>query len=252
MPEQRRLLELDGLRGIAALMVCIYHFNLFVYGATGVDLFFIISGFVIYMSLTHTKTVEAFWVARVIRLYPAYWASIIIAVVSFALLAHQHIEHDANFIIGNVTMLQPVFRSQNLVVAYWTLYIELNFYVLISLIWSIKQFKNIELVVFMIMLAMACFIVTYQLLNNSSPSYTRLFIVFRSLFPLISHFQLFAAGILFYMIYTKGASYFRLLLLLFSYVLVADTHRTGGFVFYFLSLSEHMVCCLIYYILFFW
>lgn len=57
--KNKRYLELDSLRGIAVLMVFLFHFVMiteehydwFVYGTTGVDLFFIISGFVITRSI---------------------------------------------------------------------------------------------------------------------------------------------------------------------------------------------------------
>ena len=63
-----RLLELDALRGIAALMVVLFHFTMdrpemnlgFKYGVTGVDFFFIISGFVIFLTLSNTKNWKDF------------------------------------------------------------------------------------------------------------------------------------------------------------------------------------------------
>ncbi|NNU33532.1 acyltransferase [Mucilaginibacter sp. S1162] len=58
-----RILELDALRGIAALLVVAFHFNIplrdklsLQWGVTGVDLFFMISGFVILLTLKNTKT----------------------------------------------------------------------------------------------------------------------------------------------------------------------------------------------------
>jgi len=44
--QKRRVLELDSLRGIAALSVCFFHFGFFKFGIAGVELFFMISGFV--------------------------------------------------------------------------------------------------------------------------------------------------------------------------------------------------------------
>ena len=134
MSEKKRFLELDGLRGIAALLVCLFHFDLLKYGTTGVDLFFMISGFVIYMSITTAKTIGDFWISRFIRLYPVYWLSIPIAIISFVLFGNQHISHQFNFILGNVTMLQPVFRTTELVGAYWTLYVNIAILFLSALI----------------------------------------------------------------------------------------------------------------------
>ena len=57
--------------------------SLFKYGSIGVDLFFVISGFVIYLSTSgKTQTPKTFALHRVARIVPAYWLfSIITAVV---------------------------------------------------------------------------------------------------------------------------------------------------------------------------
>lgn len=82
-----RFRELDGLRGIAALAVVLSHFTgthnlryvddpapLFDawWGGFGVQLFFMISGFVILMSAERARRASDFAIARIARLYPAY------------------------------------------------------------------------------------------------------------------------------------------------------------------------------------
>lgn len=89
---KNRFTELDALRGIAVMLVLIshytwaydlnsgdYHFEIledhkfhFLYGAFGVQIFFVISGFVIFMTLEHTKSAAHFAVNRFARLYPTY------------------------------------------------------------------------------------------------------------------------------------------------------------------------------------
>lgn len=83
-----RVIELDALRGLAALCFVLYHFTWFIdtvlpgarlpafqlrWGCYGVQLFFAISGFVILMTLDRTVTVRQFARARFRRLFPAYW-----------------------------------------------------------------------------------------------------------------------------------------------------------------------------------
>lgn len=74
---------LDGMRGVAALMVAVYHFeqraknaDVHVWGYLAVDLFFALSGFVIatnYISrMSNGLTVARFMKIRTIRLYPLY------------------------------------------------------------------------------------------------------------------------------------------------------------------------------------
>lgn len=83
------LTSIQGLRAIAAWLVVGHHFSqLYLpadttgrlaglfheYGAIGVDLFFAISGFVVFISIQKkTPTVRAFTVNRLVRILPAYW-----------------------------------------------------------------------------------------------------------------------------------------------------------------------------------
>ena len=86
-----RMVELDALRGIAAVAVLGYHFTTryqeqighvggmpadLSVGRYGVHLFFLISGFVIFMTLERTRTVADFAVSRFSRLFPGYWAAL--------------------------------------------------------------------------------------------------------------------------------------------------------------------------------
>jgi len=102
----RRLAYIDGLRGVAALMVVVQHgmetafshapadsalrqvvklvflddFNI---GRVGVVAFFCISGFVVPFSFAGPAPLRAFVVSRFFRLYPAYWLSILCAVIVY-------------------------------------------------------------------------------------------------------------------------------------------------------------------------
>ena len=93
---QDRLSNLDILRGLAALAVCLFHFDrdslfkgtfypeIAQFGYLGVNVFFVISGFIIPLSLAKAgftlKGIWAFWMARFLRLYPAYFATALLAV----------------------------------------------------------------------------------------------------------------------------------------------------------------------------
>ena len=94
--KNRRFAELDSLRGIAALLVMLshytwaydYHFGTlgdhffqFPYGDFGVQVFFIISGFVIFMSLEKAKSIKEFIIGRFTRLYPTYWFCMVLTLV---------------------------------------------------------------------------------------------------------------------------------------------------------------------------
>ena len=92
----KRLHEIDGLRAVAILSVLLIHFtphsNAYLLGWVGVDLFFVISGYLITTILlglrNHPRPYRVFYWRRSIRILPAYYAVIaVVAVV--AALAHE-------------------------------------------------------------------------------------------------------------------------------------------------------------------
>ena len=140
---KRRLIEVDSLRGLAALAVVLYHFTTrftelyspnppptfaFPDGHYGVNLFFIISGFVIFMTLEKTSRPLDFVVSRFSRLFPAYWAAIIITFSITHLLGLPGKLVDITAAVGNLIMIHGFFRIPHVDGVYWTLEVELLFY----------------------------------------------------------------------------------------------------------------------------
>ena len=142
-PGSQRLEQLDALRGIAALVVVLFHFtfqfNLLYghvgeplvsvpWGHYGVNLFFMISGFVIFMTLSRTQHVADFIVSRFSRLYPAYWVAIALTLLIVGLLGLPGKEVGVSTALLNLLMFQGLFKVANVDGVYWTLVIELLFY----------------------------------------------------------------------------------------------------------------------------
>lgn len=139
---RKRNLGLDALRGVAALGVAVTHFLNTYYkiyggkplmpvnlGAPAVYLFFIISGFVILMTLDRSKTVWDFALARFARLYPVFWVSAALTFVVVRLTGlpeNQVTNRDA---ILNVTMVPAVFGAKPMDMVYWSLEPEIFFYI---------------------------------------------------------------------------------------------------------------------------
>ncbi|MEU3753300.1 acyltransferase [Streptomyces olivoreticuli] len=148
-----RLAALDGLRLFAALMVVAYHYVAFgsgvwarpspavfptaflpaSYGWLGVQLFFLISGFVICMSCWG-KSVGEFAVSRVTRLFPAYWFGVLaVALVTYMWPAVDETLRPRDIAV-NLTMLQAPLGVDAVDGVYWTLWVEMRFYLLFALI----------------------------------------------------------------------------------------------------------------------
>ncbi|MFD0272435.1 acyltransferase family protein [Kitasatospora sp. NPDC127111] len=156
-----RLYALDGMRLFAALSVLSFHWTAYVgisgvwqgvtpkevlplvnrmaaYGWLGVELFFVISGFVICMSCWGKRPGE-FFVSRVVRLYPGYWAGI--ALTSLVVLNLKQFARsgagdglNASTILGNLTMLQTPLGMRHVDGVYWTLWVEMRFYLLFAIV----------------------------------------------------------------------------------------------------------------------
>ncbi|MEU6761399.1 acyltransferase [Streptomyces sp. NPDC046853] len=150
-----RLRALDGLRLIAALMVAAYHYggrdgeiseawgnspqlqfptahSWFAYGCLGVQIFFVISGFVICMS-GWGRPLRAFFASRVSRLFPSYWAAIVLVTAVFALPVVAYEAVSPSDALVNLTMLQQPLGVDRVLGVCWTLWAELRFYALFAL-----------------------------------------------------------------------------------------------------------------------
>ncbi len=156
-----RFRELDGLRGIAAFGVVLSHFILAYderyvddprafggasvgeviseIGAYGVNLFFLISGFVVLVSARRAKRPSDFVISRFSRLYPPYWVALVLAVVLAWVASIPHVPLDWKTIVANLSMVQRWFLQSNVDGVYWTLAVEMQFYVLLLILLLITK-----------------------------------------------------------------------------------------------------------------
>lgn len=213
-PSTSRIVELDALRGIAALGVVFYHYTLRydqIYGHTsplpitvsagryGVLLFFMISGFVILMSLEHTKRIQDFVVKRVVRLYPTYWVAIALTFSLVAVLGLPGREVSASDAVLNSLMVHPFWGIPNVDGVYWTLLIELIFYIVMVGVCLLRLLPHIEWVV-MVWLGINT-LENHNLLIEIPEQFERWFI--------LDYGYLFMMGIIFYRVWQHGGSVVR-------------------------------------------
>jgi peptidoglycan/LPS O-acetylase OafA/YrhL len=149
-PAAPRLGWLDALRGFAALTVVLFHLSPFVlgselhlrifrhidFGKYGVLLFFLVSGYVIPMSLERHGSLRRFWVGRLFRIYPAYLATIAVVLLLVAAgLAHlpgSVRAHPAAAVLAHATMLSDLLGVRGVVRVFWTLAYEMVFYLVVA------------------------------------------------------------------------------------------------------------------------
>jgi peptidoglycan/LPS O-acetylase OafA/YrhL len=160
----RRLELLDYGRFFAAIIVVLFHytFNGIVngkidsldhidslieftkYGYLGVELFFMISGFVIFNSAKN-RTPAQFAVSRAIRLYPSYWFAVIFTSIFAWYWGGDLMSVNPNQIIMNFTLLQNYLNIAHVDGVYWTLVYEIKFYALVFFLLIIGLQKHLNL-----------------------------------------------------------------------------------------------------------
>jgi peptidoglycan/LPS O-acetylase OafA/YrhL len=189
-----RLFFLDGLRGIAILLVVVYHAYadwtldlpyhqhyagvlFFQYGHYGVQLFFMISGFVIALTLENCNGLGEFIYRRWLRLFPAMCIATLLIVLTAPLLSarpHAIILKDTlpGLLLIDPDLLNTLFnfKLNSLEVPFWTLYIEFKFYVLAGLLYFAFGIKKMIAVIVIMFFCTVAFELTYQLLPQDLAS----------------------------------------------------------------------------------
>lgn len=136
-----RYAALDALRGIAALAVVLFHYTVrypdfhptgeapfaFAWGLYGVHLFFMISGFVILMSLSASGG-AGFVRSRFIRLFPVFWAAVLLTSAVLLIAPGIGAAPGPLQFAANLTMAEEYLHIAPIDGAYWSLTYELGFY----------------------------------------------------------------------------------------------------------------------------
>jgi peptidoglycan/LPS O-acetylase OafA/YrhL len=152
----RRVPELDGIRGLAILMILVFHhlwntldrstwpavFDVIQFGWTGVDLFFVLSGFLIGGILIDNRSsptyFKAFYFRRLCRIVPLYFAVLVAffalrALVSSPWLFDHTLPSWSYFLFAQNLLMRGSSINYGLGVT-WSLAIEEQFYLTLPLI----------------------------------------------------------------------------------------------------------------------
>jgi peptidoglycan/LPS O-acetylase OafA/YrhL len=207
-----RLIEIDALRGIAACSVMFFHFTTrvtelypqlgqaslsFASGHYGVNLFFIISGFVIFMTLNRTTKGMDFIVSRFSRLYPAYWLAVGLTYAVTSALGLPGKTISLYQALGNILMFHGIFGIPHVDGVYWTLEVELIFYIGMFTLFRTRALAKIHWFLLFFLALKLLYFIFQQLFSIDLP-----WIVYR--FLILAYIPWFTIGISIYLlIYPK-------------------------------------------------
>ncbi|KAA0980326.1 acyltransferase [Pseudomonas sp. ANT_H12B] len=214
---KRRLKELDLLRFLAAFAVVIFHYAFrgyakgdmstmpypllaepAKYGYLGVELFFMISGFVILMTAS-SNDLKVFFISRVVRLCPAFWVCCTITFIITLAIGQPRYTADFYQYIINMTFFGDLLGVPPIDGVYWSLFVEIKFYLMISILLGFKKIEKIE-----------TYLVLWLLIAATAEVFT--FEKMRSIL-VTDYAAYFIAGATYYIIWAKGITTTRVLLL---------------------------------------
>lgn len=187
---------LDTLRGIAALSVCLFHFTgsalpkfgndiareLFSWGWLGVEIFFVISGFIIpYVLIKNKYSIKyifSFLGKRIIRISPPAYVAMLFTIAQYYLIDFYKLSKNLYFgalsieqILHNLAYTIPFTDYKWVNGVFWTLAVEFQFYIIVALIFSLILKSNIRFYILILILA-ACYYLpfarNFQFLHYSS------------------------------------------------------------------------------------
>ncbi len=227
--------EIDYFRVLGALGVLFYHYTyrlvgtnadkvpLFSslehftkFGYLGLNLFFLISGFVILWSASE-KSALRFAISRMDRLYPAYWVCVTISALTVVFIGEGSVTPIQY--ISNLTMLNDYLNIDNIDGVYWTLHVELKFYAIVFVLILLNLVRKHYVWLTLWTIVTTSYLIWGQPISMGwyiSPFYSSFFI----------------SGICFYLIQRDGPQFrsCALLSINFAISLQYTYNQTGGFV----------------------
>jgi peptidoglycan/LPS O-acetylase OafA/YrhL len=218
-----RVNEIDLLRFMASMSVMLFHYAfrgmaadnmaamnypwlapVFKYGYMGIQLFFLISGFVILMSAA-SGSARGFVVSRLTRLYPAFWAACTITYLTCITWGGPAYAATFKQYLINMTMISDHLHTPAIDGVYWSLSLEIRFYALVTILVLIRQIHRAEL-----------FLIAWLITTTALEWYP----IGKLRFLLIADYStFFIGGATIYLVWSQGLTARRSLMMIFSLLL---------------------------------
>lgn len=248
-----RVKYLDGHRGIAILLVCMYHaytrwtdivpygndfgeFPVFHYGYFGVQLFFLISGFVILMTLEKCDNILSFIYRRWLRLFPAMAVcSFLIYLTAGVFTERPNGQPEAQDLIAGMSFIEPYIwfkltgvELRSIEYAFWSLYVEFKFYVIAAILYfSIGS----ERLVFALFLCFGSWVSVWYLQQSDSIKAISLLYSVTSILS-FKYFGWFSAGAAYYLFVKTNKTKWFIIGVVFSLAssFIESNYQYGPFI----------------------
>ena len=254
----RRIAALDGLRGLSILLVLLYHtysrwadrvpwtasyrdFILFEHGGLGVNLFFIISGFVIFMTLHTCQSFREFIYRRWLRLFPAMLLSTALIYVTADWMWERPVGaltwRDT---IPGLLFLDPwvlnsisPFDLHVIEGAFWSIFVEVKFYLVFGSLYFLDRNRTLYYLAFLFFGTWGC--IHFQ--SGASGSTDGVLFMLKKVLSL-HHMGWFLIGALLYnALFTRSVASLVVSVCVLPFAIVADSGR---------DLEVFMVCSALY------
>lgn len=222
---------MDGLRFAAIALVICYHyysrwtpplsednlyafgdqfanFFIFQYGHYGVQLFFMISGFVITYTLYRCRSFYEFAVRRFARLWPPMLLCSLTTMLVIKLVGH-YFDAKPIYLLPSLAFTDPqlfnvLFRSnefQYMDGAYWSLFVEVRFYLLISVLYFISPTRFPRVLIYFSLFVLATYL-------TASAAHLAWLTRLMRLFCIADYFAWFVIGIGAYFIHSGNEGFY--------------------------------------------
>jgi peptidoglycan/LPS O-acetylase OafA/YrhL len=204
--------SLDGLRGLAMILVLIFHFArmkssafTFEIGWVGLQIFFVLSGFLITRILLSSKNLtlkhflRQFYLRRALRIFPLYYGYLVLLLVLFFIINEpKDILGYYNYLLTysyNFSILSNDWQLSRMYVHLWSLSVEEQFYIIWPFAVYFLSTKSLKKLMVGLILVVPLFRFLLQIyLTNTFESKDQEFIGNMVYWFSFSHFDAFALG----------------------------------------------------------
>jgi peptidoglycan/LPS O-acetylase OafA/YrhL len=197
--------SLDGIRAIAILLVMAFHFGIIRFGWIGVQLFFVLSGYLISNILLKEKDkqvslgarLKKFWIRRSLRIFPVYYLYLFLFLLVYLFTAFPiNYLHDLPYLFSytfNLTRISGNWHESPVYTHFWSLCVEEQFYLFFPFIIFLLSRSSLRVLTVIVLITGPLFrwLFSVYLFQSGKSSFEIFDIIYW--FPL-SHLDAFFAG----------------------------------------------------------